>query len=427
MGSEHLYNTHFAQTLTTPAIISHHQMTPPPMDHHSRSQGTINMQELSCMAGGPPTSHPSHPSHPSTPSSHSHSPDGKTKKRKSWGQVLPEPKTNLPPRKRAKTEDEKEQRRIERVKRNRLAAHNSRERKRQEVEALQVEKDKVHDKLHAVERRMAAMAAELKAFRAKYPNEVVPQVDLDTAPSSIEEYDTINPRATSFPSPVSMDDYDSVRDDSCPPETPAYSESATTDFDQTQYPAAMLCDLQCQSISVPASRPSATSSPRASASTSAPRLQATLAYLILFNLSLPMMTSMSSLSSTLTSSPKPRRRPLVTRPTSSTLPSSMMPLTPMAFLRRLVHDTSLCRLTLAQLLLLATSLSQRRSSSKQIVRPVGAKGRIEKDVHIGRRSRHIHRARRSSGTGVKGELRRIVRAFDWEKYQFGAQGRLTGS
>lgn len=61
------------------------------------------------------------------------------KKRKSWGQALPEPKTNLPPRKRAKTADEKEQRRIERIKRNRAAAHNSRERKRQEAERLEVE------------------------------------------------------------------------------------------------------------------------------------------------------------------------------------------------------------------------------------------------------------------------------------------------
>jgi transcriptional activator HAC1 len=65
-------------------------------------------------------------------------PDKKqTKKRKSWGQVLPEPKTNLPPRKRAKTEDEKEQRRVERVLRNRRAAQSSRERKRLEVEALE--------------------------------------------------------------------------------------------------------------------------------------------------------------------------------------------------------------------------------------------------------------------------------------------------
>ena len=41
------------------------------------------------------------------------------------------------PRKRAKTEDEKEQRRVERVLRNRRAAQSSRERKRLEVEALE--------------------------------------------------------------------------------------------------------------------------------------------------------------------------------------------------------------------------------------------------------------------------------------------------
>ncbi|KAL8663365.1 MAG: hypothetical protein Q9202_003884 [Teloschistes flavicans] len=72
------------------------------------------------------------------------------KKRKSWGQELPVPKTNLPPRKRAKTEDEKEQRRIERVLRNRQAAQSSRERKRQEVEKLEGEKSAIetmNDKL----------------------------------------------------------------------------------------------------------------------------------------------------------------------------------------------------------------------------------------------------------------------------------------
>ncbi|KAG0134418.1 hypothetical protein HOY82DRAFT_636506 [Tuber indicum] len=62
-----------------------------------------------------------------------------TKKRKSWGEELPIPTTNLPPRKRAKTEAEKEQRRIERVLRNRAAAHSSRERKRKEVESLAID------------------------------------------------------------------------------------------------------------------------------------------------------------------------------------------------------------------------------------------------------------------------------------------------
>ena len=71
------------------------------------------------------------------------------KKRKSWGQSLPEPSTQLPPRKRAKTDDEKEQRRIERIKRNRAAAHNSRERKRQETETLAVALAKANAQLDA--------------------------------------------------------------------------------------------------------------------------------------------------------------------------------------------------------------------------------------------------------------------------------------
>ncbi|KAG0133372.1 hypothetical protein HOY82DRAFT_482846 [Tuber indicum] len=68
-----------------------------------------------------------------------------TKKRKSWGQELLIPTTNLPPRKRAKTDAEKEQRRIERVLRNRAAAQSSRERKEKERESLEVERAKLAD------------------------------------------------------------------------------------------------------------------------------------------------------------------------------------------------------------------------------------------------------------------------------------------
>lgn len=92
------------------------------------------------------------------------------KKRKSWGQELPEPKTALPPRKRAKTDDEKEQRRIERIKRNRAAAHNSRERKRQETETLAV--------------ALAKANAQLEAYRNLHgplpPGTVLPEVHLKT-------------------------------------------------------------------------------------------------------------------------------------------------------------------------------------------------------------------------------------------------------
>lgn len=54
------------------------------------------------------------------------------------GLEIPEDfKTSLPPRKRAKTKEEKEQRRIERILRNRKAAHHSREKKRMHLQLLE--------------------------------------------------------------------------------------------------------------------------------------------------------------------------------------------------------------------------------------------------------------------------------------------------
>ncbi|KAL1864037.1 transcription factor that binds to CRE motif [Diaporthe australafricana] len=88
-----------------------------------------------------------------------------TKKRKSWGQVLPEPKTNLPPRKRAKTDDEKEQRRVERVLRNRRAAQSSRERKRQETEALAQKNKDLEAAVIELQRANTMLQQELKKVR----------------------------------------------------------------------------------------------------------------------------------------------------------------------------------------------------------------------------------------------------------------------
>lgn len=88
-----------------------------------------------------------------------------TKKRKSWGQVLPEPKTNLPPRKRAKTDDEKEQRRVERVLRNRRAAQSSRERKRLEVEALEIRNKELETMLVNAQKANLILVEELNRFR----------------------------------------------------------------------------------------------------------------------------------------------------------------------------------------------------------------------------------------------------------------------
>ncbi|KAK5656608.1 hypothetical protein OQA88_4588 [Cercophora sp. LCS_1] len=113
----------------------------------------VDLALLSSMSPGPET-----PAADGTPEKKP------VKKRKSWGQVLPEPKTNLPPRKRAKTEDEKEQRRVERVLRNRRAAQSSRERKRQEVEALEQRNKQLEDLLRKVQQDNITLVAELRKF-----------------------------------------------------------------------------------------------------------------------------------------------------------------------------------------------------------------------------------------------------------------------
>ena len=225
-----------------------------------------------------------------------------TKKRKSWGQELPTPKTNLPPRcvrttshscshlltpyssKRAKTEDEKEQRRIERVLRNRQAAQSSRERKRQEVEKLEGEKsfieqqnESLKERLMAVEhekfllaQKVAKMTAQLESIKRGSsgtsrptspplgglpdsapmgldllgPEQFIKQELLDEYP-----YDLPTPQ-NSYAAPSS--NYSSPSSGTCSSSsTPATVslglDALTTSSDMTQHPAAMLCDLQCQS------------------------------------------------------------------------------------------------------------------------------------------------------------------------------------
>ena len=193
------------------------------------------------------------------------------KKRKSWGQALPEPSTNLPPRKRAKTDDEKEQRRIERIKRNRAAAHNSRERKRQETETLAV--------------ALARANAELDAYKSLHgplpASVVLPEVTLSTdryaeslcfvfkfltltlhsdtpAPSLIESHGSVDAASPASPLADSLYDYpvnikqEPIDADFPVTIPPAFTKldakpSSLPTLDQTQHSAAMLCDLQCRS------------------------------------------------------------------------------------------------------------------------------------------------------------------------------------
>ncbi|KAK2810502.1 hypothetical protein FQN50_002991 [Emmonsiellopsis sp. PD_5] len=182
------------------------------------------------------------------------------KKRKSWGQELPVPKTNLPPRKRAKTEDEKEQRRIERVLRNRAAAQTSRERKRLEVEKLEGEKQEIEQQNEFLLRRLqqmeaennrlnqqvAQLSAEIRTSRGSSPQSISGSASPTLAPVLFkQERDELTLDKIPFPTP-SIADY-----------SPSLKASDLTDpSDLTQHPAAMLCDLQCQSegsLDLPAS------------------------------------------------------------------------------------------------------------------------------------------------------------------------------
>jgi len=232
------------------------------------------------------------------------------KKRKSWGQQLPEPKTNLPPRyildnkftivdmsanphtrKRAKTEDEKEQRRVERVLRNRRAAQSSRERKRQEVEALEEQKRDIerrnqeleqqlaearsHDAvqrrnqelekmLEEANARMVMMQQQLEAatggnmmvFHGSSASSPAHTEQFRSAPSPVtlsqELFSSRDaPERSSVSSAITLDapiTTQTVNPASLSPRTqPVLEESSASAFDLTQQPAALLCDLQCQS------------------------------------------------------------------------------------------------------------------------------------------------------------------------------------
>ena len=248
-----------------------------------------------------------------------------TKKRKSWGQELPTPKTNLPPRyvrtnfhscshlltlyfsKRAKTEDEKEQRRIERVLRNRQAAQSSRERKRQEVEKLEGEKsfieqqnESLKERLMAVEhekfllaQKLAKMTAQLESIKrgssgtsrptspplGGLPDSAPIGPDL-LGPEQFIKQELLDEYPYDLPTP--QNSYAAPSSNYSSPSSGTYSSSSTpatmslgldaltTSSDMTQHPAAMLCDLQCQSkkprhIATRPTTPRAAASPSSSA------------------------------------------------------------------------------------------------------------------------------------------------------------------
>ncbi|KAI6710891.1 hypothetical protein JHW43_006572 [Diplocarpon mali] len=236
-----------------PSLFTHHQsdtmdptevMTPQSYEDDSMFGGSLN----GSMAGTP-------------------APEKKqVKKRKSWGQQLPEPKTNLPPRKRAKTEDEKEQRRVERVLRNRRAAQSSRERKRQEVEALEAQKliveqtnqdllrrlQEAEAKNAVLQRQLEELGGGMKAFQ---PSSVASspgasdQIRKTPRPSITFSQTLFGPSdadrcLTGTPSNAESPIVQTVNPASLSPEVaPVDSTPGADSSNLTQHPAAVLCDL----------------------------------------------------------------------------------------------------------------------------------------------------------------------------------------
>jgi transcriptional activator HAC1 len=214
----------------------------------------------------------------------SEQPTNSKKKRKAWGQPVPEIKQILPPRKRAKTAEEKEQRKNERILRNRRAADKSRQRQKAAVAELEARQNRIVQE-NASLRDLLAKYQSRFGVQADFPAPAPVAVDdgfLDgegATPSPFDRKSSIShtpftPSSYDSPEPESSHQHDShptlVHSDDVTPlklESPVlapqlnlvkeHSEShpmdSMTTFQSfpavsgmTQYPAAVLCDLQCQ-------------------------------------------------------------------------------------------------------------------------------------------------------------------------------------
>ncbi|EAA66464.1 hypothetical protein AN9397.2 [Aspergillus nidulans FGSC A4] len=164
------------------------------------------------------------------------------KKRKSWGQELPVPKTNLPPRKRAKTEDEKEQRRIERVLRNRAAAQTSRERKRLEMEKLESEKIDMEQQNQFLLQRLAQMEAE--------NNRLSQQVAQLSAEVRGSRHSTPTSSSPASVSPTLTPTLFKQEGDEVPLDRIPFPTPSVTDYSPTLKPSSLADDVVRPAVSV---------------------------------------------------------------------------------------------------------------------------------------------------------------------------------
>lgn len=108
-----------------------------------RNSSTIDVDPAELSLEAYPATYPTPPVAEPEPESEGQQPP--KKKRKAWGQPVPPIKQILPPRKRAKTAEEKEQRKNERILRNRRAADKSRQRQKAAVADLEARQKRIED------------------------------------------------------------------------------------------------------------------------------------------------------------------------------------------------------------------------------------------------------------------------------------------
>jgi hypothetical protein len=193
--------------------------------------------------------------------------------RKPWGQPVEPFEKIIGPRKRAKTEEEKDQRAKERILRNRKAADASRQRRKDEQDRLQRRINELEADLEVYQNKFGPLPKHESSLSENYTNEI-PQYQPHISPQLLSQPNQPESlQGTSFElTPPDSTDTDMAFDafEQQPPIKSEQTFTTTLPIDNipsisthaqeagypaesvlTQYPAVILCDPQCQTLSTP--------------------------------------------------------------------------------------------------------------------------------------------------------------------------------
>jgi transcriptional activator HAC1 len=202
------------------------------------------------------------------------------RKRKAWGQPIPDFEKLIGPRKRAKTEAEKTQRAHERTLRNRRAAAQSRDKKQAQFAAMEIENQNLRDQLAQYQARFGTLSKDFptrpttadqqdcSSTLASHPN-ASPESsyisDLSADATSSTSTLTISGSMTPHSIPISSTSEVSptlgptLQLNSIPVHDDLMCHQVTSPImagdipDATQYSAAVLLDQQCQASTISSS------------------------------------------------------------------------------------------------------------------------------------------------------------------------------